>query len=67
MDTGTMRNTIVYMAAELIKAKANENRVVAELFREKDKKHDTQAILKSDAQEMDAAVALMERLAGCWS
>lgn len=66
-DTGTQRNMIMEMAASIMASKAKQNRMIADMMRDKPERADTVAILDSQANEMDRAIELIDKLAGSWN
>jgi len=58
---------IMEMAASIMASKAKQNRMIADMMRDKPERADTVAILDSQANEMDRAIELIDKLAGSWN
>lgn len=65
-DTIERRNMLMNMAASIMVDKIENHEWVLEQFRDKPDRQETCGILEKEIVEMQKAVELMDRLAGCW-
>ena len=65
-DTGTIRNTVVEMAASIMTAKVEYMHCVADQFAEKGQTERAD-VWRADAKRIEEAVATMNTFMGAWS
>lgn len=68
-DGNTIRNNIVFNAAAIMTAKVKYIRLTADIFAARNTNEgDVQsALLKAQAKEIEAAVAVMDKWGGSWA
>ena len=65
-DTGTQRNTIIWLAAGIVSFKVEELQCIADQFKEKGDLERYEKLSKQ-AEEMRQVVKVLDEHAGCWS